>query len=261
VGSPAAQAFWLGLYGLAFGSLIAWRVVAPMRRAARHRLRVAQVLHGADGTATVVMAGRHMEDWFARPGQFFVWRFLAPGLWGKGHPYSLSAAPDGRTLRISVKASGGHSAAVAALRPGVRVYASGPFGRFTHRSRTRHGVVLVGAGIGVAPLRAMLEDPAITHQGPCHMIVRARTVDEAPLLDEIAELARARGVTLHVLTGRRGRGWSPAERPERLDTLVPGLRECDVFVCGPAEWSQAVADEARASGVADEALHIEAFAW
>ena len=46
-------------------------------------------------------------------GQFLQWRFLRRGLWWQAHPYSLSAAPDRRTLRITVKDLGDHSAALA----------------------------------------------------------------------------------------------------------------------------------------------------
>jgi ferredoxin-NADP reductase len=37
-------------------------------------------------------------------GQFLNWRFLTGPGWTRAHPYSLSAAPDGRSLRITVKA-------------------------------------------------------------------------------------------------------------------------------------------------------------
>lgn len=72
----------------------------------------------------------------------------------RGHPYSLSAAPDGRRLRISVKALGDDSALLAELRRGTRVLLEGPYGRLSARAATRRRVVLIGAGVGITPLRA-----------------------------------------------------------------------------------------------------------
>ena len=52
-------------------------------------------------------------------GQSLHWRFLARGHWWETHPFSLSAAPDGRRLRITVKHLGDYSARLASLpRPG-----------------------------------------------------------------------------------------------------------------------------------------------
>lgn len=75
---------------------------------------------------SITITGRGLDRLAARPGQFFVWRFLTPGHWHEAHPFSLSAAPDGRRLRITVKAVGDHSAGLASLAPGTRVLAEGP---------------------------------------------------------------------------------------------------------------------------------------
>ena len=54
-----------------------------------------------------------------------------------------------------------HTAALARLRPGTRVLAEGPYGAFTARhvlaTRSAPKVLLVGIGIGITPLRALLE--------------------------------------------------------------------------------------------------------
>ena len=53
------------------------------------------------------------------------------GRWWTAHPFSLSAAPDGRSLRITVKALGDHTARMGEIPIGTRVVAEGPFGVFT----------------------------------------------------------------------------------------------------------------------------------
>ena len=91
-------------------------------------------------------------------GQFLQWRFLRRGLWWQAHPYSLSAAPSGRHLRITVKDLGDHSRALARLRPGTRVAIEGPYGAFTAGARRGDRVLLIGAGVGITPIRALLQE-------------------------------------------------------------------------------------------------------
>jgi predicted ferric reductase len=258
-GTPA-KVFWIALYVIATGSLVIWRMWMPLYRAARHRLRVMRVERHDDGTVSVTIGGRNLHYWNARAGQFFIWRFLTPELWATAHPYSLSSAPDGRSLRITVKPLGDDSLALRTLRPGVRVVAEGPLGRFHHDSRVGRGLVLIGAGVGITPLRAMLEDER-AQRGECTVILRASTHLEAPLLDEIRQLAVSQGVTLYEVIGPRGRGWSTPDGPQSLSQIVPRLSTCDVFVCGPEQWSARVKADARHHGVPEEAIHAEEFAW
>ncbi len=258
--STLAKAFWAGLYVVAVGSLVIWRMWLPLYRSLHHRLRVVHVERHYDGTVSVTVGGRDLQYWYARGGQFFIWRFLTPDLWATAHPYSLSRAPDGRSLRITVKPLGDDSAAVASLRPGTRVIAEGPLGRFHHDARVGRGLVLVGAGVGITPIRAMLEDDKATH-GPCTVVLRASSHLDAPLLEEFRILAAEQGAALYEVIGPRGRGWSTPDGPQSLSQIVPKLASCDVFVCGPERWAARVRADARHHGVSDEAIHIEEFAW
>ena len=132
-----ARIVWGVMYA-AVAAAIAWyRFVTPVRQALRHQLRVLAVYPEAPGVVSVVISGRHLGELGAEPGQFFRWRFLARGLWWTSSPYSLSAPPGPDRLRITVKALGGHSQALAALRPGTRVVAEGPYGALTAAVRRR----------------------------------------------------------------------------------------------------------------------------
>ena len=259
-GNPWAEAYWIALYVVALGSLVIWRFAMPLVRAMRHRLVVSHVGRHDDGTVSVIMTGRNLADWDVRPGQFLHWRFMTRDLWLTAHPYSVSRAPDGETLRITVKPLGDGSAAVRGVRPGTRVFAAGPYGRFTHEARVARGVVLVAAGVGITPIRALLEHPEAA-EGPCHVVVRARSYREVPLLDEVRQLAAEQGASLHEIVGPRGYGWSAVGGPVSLAEIIPGLSECDVFVCGPRAWSESVIADAQRAGVPAGAIHSEEFAW
>ncbi|WP_062516898.1 ferredoxin reductase family protein [Demequina gelatinilytica] len=254
-GAGAAWWFWLALYVLAIGSFVMFRLVRPLVLLARHGLRVAEVEGLPDGSTSIVVSGRGLDRLGARPGQFLLWRFLDRERWTQAHPWSLSRAPRPDSLRITVKPSGDTSAAVRDLRVGTRVLVEGPLGIFTEASRTRPGAALIASGIGVTPIRALLEQA----EGPCTVVYRVRSRSEAPLLEEVEELAAARGAELVVVSGPRGTGWGTAAG-ESLAALVADLADRDLYICGPLPWADAVEADARAAGVPATAIHRERFA-
>jgi predicted ferric reductase len=253
----AAWWFWLILYVVTISCWLAFRVVRPLLHARRFHLVVSSVTPHADGSVSIVMTGRNLSRLGARSGQFMLWRFLAAGYWREAHPFSLSRTP-GDTLRITVKPSGDGSTALAQVPLGTRVLFEGPLGVFTSAVRTRPGVVYISAGIGITPLRALLEEP---QRGPVDVVLRAQSADAAPLRGEVHELAARHGATVHEFFGSRGQGWSAAAEPATLGTLVDDLPQRDVYICGPVTWADAVEADALAGGAAPEAIHRERFGW
>ena len=247
----------------AFAAIAVFRLGVPVYRSLRHRLVVEEVEPIADGIVSIRLRGVALDRLGATGGQFFVWRFLARGQWWQAHPYSLSAAPRGGELRIMVRALGRGSAGVAAIRPGTRVALEGPYGIFSEASRSRSRLVLVAAGIGVTPVRSLLESASF-RPGEAIVLLRTRTADEGWLLDEVRQLCHARGATLITIPGRRGTGWlSEAAEQQGLSlaAFVPAIADSDVYVCGPLGWSEAVVAEARSAGLRPEQVHHERFDW
>src|SRR5207247_9682701 len=107
--------------------LVAFRMIGPTLNALRYRLRVAEVVAEGPGIVSLRITGRGLDRLDARPGQFFLWRFLDRKRWWAAHPFSLSKAPDGRSLRITVKALGDFSSRLGEVVPGTPVVAEGPF--------------------------------------------------------------------------------------------------------------------------------------
>lgn len=256
-GKGLAWWFWLLLYVVTFGSWLAYRVARPLLYARRFRPVVSNVTRNGDGSTGVTVTGRGLARLGAQPGQFMLWRFLGKGYWREAHPFSLSAAP-GDSLRITVGPSGDFSRSLAALPVGTPVLFEGPLGVFTSAARTQPGAVYVAGGIGITPLRAMLEEP---HSGPVDIVVRASSLEQAPLRDEVRELAAALGARVHEFYGPRGFGWSTVGEPVKLASLIGDLPNRDVFICGPIAWADAVEADALSSGVAPEAIHRERFGW
>ncbi len=254
-----ARWYWAVLWTASIGAFVVYRLLRPVWHLLRYRITVARVDRNGDGTISIWMTGRKIQKLQPKAGQFFMWRFLAQGLWTQAHPFSLSRSPRGDVLRITVKPVGDHTAAMADLLPGTKVMAEGPLGRFTPHHRRAHGMVLAGAGSGIAPIVAILED--LDSSGPIVVFLRARSAEEIPHLDEVRELAHQRGATLYLLEGRRSEGWLPQGLAATMTQLAPATAASDIYVCGPQAWAQAVLDEAVACGAPKEHLHREEFAW
>ena len=158
VGHPIARFIWTFVWCAVAGTVLLFRVGLPLVTSLRHQLRVVSVTEENPGVAVVVCQGRRIDRLAVNGGQFFRWRFLTRDLWWHSHPYSLSALPRPPYLRLTVKASGDQSRAVHSLRPGTRVMVEGPYGAFTRHRQTGNRVALFAAGVGITPIRAILED-------------------------------------------------------------------------------------------------------
>ena len=265
LGSTGATIYWWTAWAAAAGAVVVWRVALPLVRSRRHLLRVASVSDEGAGVVSVYFTGRHLGRLGAEAGQFFNWRFLGRPGWTRAHPYSLSAAPDGRSLRISVKDLGDDSALVRSLRPGTRAFVEGPYGRLSARARTRAKVAFIAAGVGVTPLRALAEELPYA-PGEAVLLYRFR---DRPLFErEFHILAREKGLQVLWLPGRRrapdswlGPDAGRVDDATALRYWVPDLADRDVYVCGPEPWAERVRESALAAGVPPERFHVEAFGW
>jgi predicted ferric reductase len=269
--SGPARLYWWSAYAASAGAVLIFRIGVPLWRTLRHQLVVDQVVTEAPGVISVHLRGRHLDELPVRAGQFFIWRFLDGPGWTRGHPYSLSAAPAGNRLRITVKDLGEGSARLARLTPGTRALIEGPYGRLTSDVTTSGRVTLLASGIGITPLRALLDDLAHPHGAPddITLIYRVRDEREIVFRRELDEFARSRGVRVfYVAGGRAAREgtWLPAQAAhlsdeQALTQLVPGIAEQDVYICGAQGWMDAAVAAARAAGVPDERIHLERFTW
>jgi predicted ferric reductase len=263
--STARTVFWWGLWILSAGAVLIWRVVLPLWRSARYRIRVTAVVPEGNGIVSVHMASHRTARLPAEAGQFFNFRFLSGRGWTRAHPYSLSAAPDGRSLRITAKAVGDGSAALRLLRPGTRVLVEGPYGRLSARARTRRRVALIGAGVGITPLRALAEE---LDYAPGDAVLLYRYTGRPLFERELATLAADRGLDVVGLPGHRrapgswlGDGVGPAGDLTALKYWVPDIADRDVYVCGPEAWADDVRRTTQAAGLPADRFHVESFGW
>jgi ferredoxin-NADP reductase len=173
---------------------------------------------------------------------------------GPVRQYSLCGDPaDGVRYRLAVQREaggrGGSALMHEAIRTGDRLLVSLPRNHFPlTASGRRH--VLIGGGIGLTPLMAMVE--TLRRRGEAfelHACIRSRA--DMPFRDWLETLER-RGLA-HIHASRDGAG-------NRLD-LAGLLRslpdDTHVYCCGPARMIEAVV--AAGAGRPEDTVHVEHF--
>jgi predicted ferric reductase len=251
-----AADYWRALYVFTLAALVLFRIVVPLVNLFRFDLRVAEVVDESPGVASITIRGRRLDRLAAEPGQFFVWRFLDRHRWWTAHPFSLSAAPTRGELRITVKALGDHSERLAGVKPGTRVLAEGPFGVFTADARRTDKLLLVAGGIGITPVRALLE----SIDGDVVVLYRVVRDDDIVFRSELEQIARQRGIAVHYVVGDHNGDGRDLLSPAHLRELVPDITDREVFLCGPPAMTDAITRNLRAADVPRRAVHTERFA-
>ncbi len=258
---PLAAAYWITLYVATAALVIVFRFGQPLVLYRRHGFRVGGVVDEAPGVASLYVSGRGLQRLPMRSGQYFVVRFLRREDWWRAHPYSISSAPNGAWIRFTVKALGDDTSTLPHVEPGTRVLLEGPYGVLTGAVRTRRKVTLIAGGIGIAPLRALLESIA-GEPGDLTLLYRAAHPRDLVFRDELDRLAAHRGATVHYLTGRRGIDLpSDPLDAATLARLVPDIADHDVYLCGPTGLMVRTEDDLRELGVPSGQVHAERFAY
>jgi len=258
VGHPLNRWFWTALYVVMGTSVLYWRIGLPLVRSMRHNIKVDRVVIEGPGVVSVIMRGRKLHKLAAQGGQFFSWRFLEKGHLLVAHPYSLSAAPTEHYVRITVKDLGDHSRSLALLRPGTRVFVEGPYGAFTAGRASSPHVVLVGGGVGITPIRAIIEE--FKNGVQMDVIFRASKEEDLVLREELDYLAANSDgmIRVHYLVGPRKNHPMDARS---LTKLVPSFADADIYICGPTPLVESVRKAAQDAGVPKDKFHDEAFGY
>ncbi|MEO7370625.1 MAG: ferredoxin reductase family protein, partial [Ilumatobacteraceae bacterium] len=234
-----------------WGRLIA-SVVRPLRIAKTRRLN--------DNTTEIRLAGGNLHAMIGDAGQFVIVRPLVRGLWWQAHPFSLSAAPTTHGLKISVKSLGDGSASIGKLPVGTRVAVEGPFGAFTPRTIADRKVLFIVGGIGVTPVKAMLERLDRRHQ-PI-VLYRASRHDDLVYANELRGMARELGGELMTLVGPTATlAVKDPFSGKALRRAIPDLTERVALLCGPERLLWAGRAGLREAGVAGDDIHFEQPWW
>jgi ferredoxin-NADP reductase len=139
------------------------------------------------------------------------------------------------------------------LPVGTRAVTEGPFGVFTSDAKLRDKTLLIAGGIGITPIRALLDEL----DGDTIVLYRVIEADEAVFADE---LGRGRARVELVVGDHADEAGRDLLSPEHLRELVPDITERDVFVSGPPGMVDVIESNVRRAGVPRRQVHSERFA-
>ena len=249
VGHPVARVWWTALWLGTLAVVVAARIGLPVWRSLRHRVRVVGATPEGPGVVSIVLRGRSLDRLPSPAASSSSGASSAAGSGGRRTRTRSRRRPTGDLLRITVKDLGDHSAGLARLQPGTRVAIEGPYGTFTADTAERDRLLLVGAGVGTAPVLALLQE--LPPEADVTVLLRASTPADLVLRDEVADEVRRRGGRLVELVGSRDQVRLDADA---LRELVPDVRRREVYLCGPDALSRRLAAELERAGV-PEAPH------
>lgn len=212
-----------------------------------------------------------------RPGQYLSLRLLVPQL-GMMQPrqYSLSAAPGGSALRISVKREAGNNTPAGmvsnqlhdAVNVGDILDVAPPLGDFFLHEERSGPVVLISAGVGITPLLSMLEQllqqnspRSIRFLHACrHGGVHAFRQQLGNWSREYPQLQAHTWYEFPRTEDVSGRDYQQVGRMA-LNTVAADavLPDADYYLCGPLPFMQQQKAALLALGVDAARIHAEAF--
>lgn len=184
-------------------------------------------------------------------------------LGGQTHPFSIASSPLRENLEFAVRQTDSEfKRAFSALRPGDSLELLGPRGDFLLEPGAP--AILIAAGIGITPLKSMIEYAADAALGtPLTLVYGNRSPEEIAFRQPLEELSRSlpRFEIIHTVT-QPGPAWRG--RVGRIDAALLGevsaARPGAIhYIAGPAGLVDDAARTLLVVGVAPERIRVERF--
>jgi NAD(P)H-flavin reductase/formate hydrogenlyase subunit 6/NADH:ubiquinone oxidoreductase subunit I len=207
-------------------------------------------------TVTIGLATSDAALLAARPGQFVMVELPAFAV----PPISISRIrPDG--LDLTIRSAGPATAALANLVVGAEVSLRGPLGRgWPIETATGRDVVIVAGGIGLAPLRPLIDTVLADRPrfGAVRLYLGSRTPRDRLFVAEMGALAGRADLEVAEIVDRAGPDWFG--RVGIVTQLFDQARwdgsRAAAFVCGPERMMQAAAATLERQGVDPGAIWL-----
>jgi len=261
--NPTFSYYWIGLYAFTALNVLIWRFGRTGWLYLRHRFEVDKVVQQTATATSVYIKGKNMDKFHSKAGQFILVRFLArPFVWQE-HPFSLSKVTDAQGLRLTIRQLGDFTNMVPQLKPGTKVWVSGPFGAFTHELQRTNKLLYIVGGIGITPIYSMIQDQAARGEtGNAIMLYGNRTEADTIFLKELTALSQQIKMPIYnVLSDQKDyKGEKGFIDKEKIARLVPDVATRDVFLCGPPPMMAGIRAMLHELGVPESQIHYERFA-
>lgn len=257
-----ALAYWYTLNFAVFGLILIYRFLRPLYRFGRHRFVVERIVQETPDVYSLYLTGRHMEDFAFEAGQYANLTILKRGMWYT-HPFSFSANYNGKNIRFSVKGLGDYTKQIKDVPPGTSVIVDGPLGLFVESRATRDKFLFIAGGIGITPLRAMIESLAPKKKDVV-LLCGSRTVQDIAFKNEFELLKQQTNgtLTIHHILGTPTDGYeSGFIDKEKIVRLVPDFYTREVFLCGPPPMMKIMVENLKGLGFDEHHIHYEKFSF
>jgi predicted ferric reductase len=249
--------YWYVLNFTIFGLVLLYRFIRPLYLSFAHAFTIEKVVKENDTIVSVYIIGKKLSHFSFQAGQYAHITFLARGMWYT-HPFSFSAAPHGKFLRLSIKNVGDFTSQILKLKPGTRVIIDGPFGVFTEKKAVTDKYLFIAGGIGITPVYAMIESLS-PQKKDMVLLYGNRSKKDAVFLHDLAE----KHVTVHSILSLEpspGHEFGYIDK-EKINRLVPDIHLRDVYLCGPVPMMKGVLKTLKDIGVAKKQIHFERFGY
>ena len=210
---------------------------------------------------TVTLALEPIDDPIdePEPGQFTMLYAFGVG----EVPISVSGCPrqEAGELRHTIRGVGATTRALCRLEPGSVVGVRGPFGTgWAVSGAASSDVVVVGGGIGLAPLRPVVRELFEERDrfDEVAVLIGARTPDDLLFAAEVDDWARRAGTHVAVTVDAAPRGWHGhvGVVTTLLDHLAITPPHTTAFLCGPEVMIRVVARTLVDAGVDADRIFV-----
>ncbi|MDD7971770.1 ferredoxin reductase family protein [Roseinatronobacter alkalisoli] len=164
------------------------------------------------------------------------------------HPFSISDSPARPGISLLIKEAGDFTNRIGDLPQGHAIGIDGPYGEFSLQAHDPKAVLLIGGGVGIAPVLGILRDMvARGDTRPVRLAYAVGALQNFACLDEMRAATRTLDLRLwltcedgaarpDILPGRLTR--------ERLADMLDGLdpAQTKALICGPGPMVVAVSD-------------------
>ncbi|OGY43865.1 MAG: hypothetical protein A2729_05285 [Candidatus Buchananbacteria bacterium RIFCSPHIGHO2_01_FULL_39_14] len=252
--------YWIWLYLFVFANHLIFRFVRPIYNFFRHQFYVIDVVRETYQAVSIYIGGKNLDRFQIHPGQFMIFRFLAKKFWWQAHPFSLSILPEGKQLRITVKALGDFTAQISDLKIGTRILIDGPYGVFTDLFCVSPKVLLLAGGIGITPIRSLFEQ-MVKKGRDVSLLYLNKTQKDIVFKDELEIIAQHYGGRVkHIISeepdfsGEKGR-----IDQEKIQRLAPDYLSREIYLCGPIPMMDATLKILQELGIPRRQIRYEKF--
>lgn len=176
------------------------------------------------------------------------------------HPFTIASAWNDkqRLVKFVIKGLGDYTKGLIKRNLiGKKVRLDGPYGRFCFIDDNAHQQIWIGAGIGITPFLAKLEElknNGNNDHSKIHFIYVTQFVSKENE-KKLYELALTTGVDLTIwITPQQGK-----LNGERLSSMITNWKQAAVWFCGPQPFGQSLHKDLVKHGLRDKYFHRELF--